>query len=95
MQLFDMGMMGSTLKGKNLLLEEQIFSYKSRPLQKKRQYYSKIALPVSTPIHLYTVYLMDGWMTCNFTSFLTVFQLYQDDVWMIMKGCVQWNSVYL
>ena len=23
-----------------------------------------------------------------------VFQSYQDDVWMIMKGCVQWNSVY-
>ena len=37
---------------------------------------------------------MDGWMTCDFTSFLTVFQSYQDDVWMIMKGCVQWNSVY-
>ena len=33
-------------------------------------------------------------MTCDFTSFLTVFQSYQDDVWMIMKGCVQWNSVY-
>ena len=39
-------------------------------------------------------YRMDGWMTCDFTSFLTVFQSYQDDVWMIMKGCVQWNSVY-
>ena len=37
---------------------------------------------------------IDGWMTCDFTSFLTVFQSYQDDVWMIMKGCVQWNSVY-
>ena len=37
---------------------------------------------------------MDGWMTCDFTPFLTVFQSYQDDVWMIMKGCVQWNSVY-
>ena len=37
--------------------------------------------------------LMDGWMTCDFTSFLTVFQSYQDDVWMIMKGCVQCNSV--
>ena len=33
-------------------------------------------------------------MTCNFTSFLTVTQSYQDDVWMIMEGCVQWNSVY-
>ena len=37
---------------------------------------------------------MYGWMTCDFTSFLTVFQSYQDDVWMIMKGFVQWNSVY-
>ena len=31
---------------------------------------------------------MDGWMTCDFTSLLTVFQSYQDDVWKIMKGCV-------
>ena len=37
---------------------------------------------------------MDGWMPCDFTSFLTVIQSYQDDVWMIMKGCVQWNSIY-
>ena len=37
---------------------------------------------------------MDGCMTCDFTSFLhvIVFQSYQDDVWMIMKGCVQWKS---
>ena len=34
---------------------------------------------------------MNGWMTCDFTPFLTVFQSYQDDVWMIMKGCVQWR----
>ena len=37
---------------------------------------------------------MDGWMTCDFTSFLTIFQAYQEDVWMIMKGCGQGNSVY-
>ena len=37
---------------------------------------------------------MDGWMTCAFTSFSTVFQSYQDDGWMIMKGCVQLNPVY-
>ena len=37
---------------------------------------------------------IDGWMVCNFTSFLTVFQSYQDDRWMIMKGYVQWNPVY-
>ena len=35
----------------------------------------------------------DGWMTCEFTSFLTVFQSYQDDGWVIMNGCVQWNLV--
>ena len=34
---------------------------------------------------------MVGWMTCDFTSFSTVFQSYQDDRQMIMKGCVQWN----
>ena len=30
----------------------------------------------------------------RFTSFTTVVQSYQDDGRMIMKGCVQWNSVY-
>ena len=29
---------------------------------------------------------MDGGMICDFTSFSTVFQLYQDDGRMIMKG---------
>ena len=33
-------------------------------------------------------------MTCNFTSFLTVFQSYQDDEGMKMKDCVQWNPFY-
>ena len=37
---------------------------------------------------------MDGWLTCDFTPFLTVFKSYQDDVRLIMKGCVQSNSVY-
>ena len=32
---------------------------------------------------------MDGWMTWDFTSFLTVFQSCQDDVRMMMEGCVQ------
>ena len=31
----------------------------------------------------------------DFTSFLTVFQSYQDDVRMIMKSSVQCNSAYL
>ena len=38
---------------------------------------------------------VNGWMeTCDFTSVLTVFQSYQDDDRLIMKGCVQWNPVY-
>ena len=37
---------------------------------------------------------MDGWITCDFTSFSTVFQIYQDDGRLIIKGCVQWN-VYI
>ena len=36
----------------------------------------------------------DGWMTCDFTSFSTVFQSYQDDGRLIMKGSVQWSSIY-
>ena len=31
-------------------------------------------------------------MTYDFTSFLTVFQPYQDDGWV--KGCVQWSLIY-
>ena len=30
-------------------------------------------------------------MTCDFISFSTVFQSYQDDERLIMKGCVQLN----
>ena len=33
-----------------------------------------------------SVNLMDGWMICNFISFSTVFQSYQDDGQMIMTG---------
>ena len=33
-------------------------------------------------------------MTCEFMSFSTVFQSYQDDERLIMKGCVQRNPVY-
>ena len=38
--------------------------------------------------------ITDGWMICDFTSFLTVFQSYQDDDLIRMKSCVQWNFVY-
>ena len=33
-------------------------------------------------------------MTCDFTSFSTVFESYQDDGRKMMKGCVQWNLIY-
>ena len=36
----------------------------------------------------------DGWMTCDFTSFSTVFQSYQDHERLLMTGYVQWNPVY-
>ena len=51
-------------------------------------------------LHVFTIrnmckhpvcYKMDGRMTCNFMSFSTVFQSYQDNRRVIMKGCVQWN----
>ena len=37
---------------------------------------------------------IDGWVTCDFTSFSTVFQSYQDNGRLIMKGRVQWSSIY-
>ena len=45
---------------------------------------------------LIAVTRMDGLMSCCFTTFSTVpvFQSYQDDECVIMKGCVQWNPVY-
>ena len=33
-------------------------------------------------------------MTCDFTSFSTVFQSYQDNGKVIMEGYVQWSPVY-
>ena len=38
--------------------------------------------------------MMDGWMSCDFASFATVFQSYQDDGWVIMKGCVQRLKIF-
>ena len=55
-----------------------------------------LELPLTwTSIHSPTsVWWMDGWVTCDFMSFSTVFQSYQDDEMLIMKGCVQWNPLY-
>ena len=45
------------------------------------------------PVVYFLRWWMDGWLAI-FTSFSTVFQSYQDDGRLIMKGCVQRNSVY-
>ena len=47
-----------------------------------------IRRPVCLPFRI------DGQMTCDFLAFSTVFQPYQDIGRLIMKGRVQWNSVY-
>ena len=36
-----------------------------------------------------------GWITCNFTSFSTVFRSYQDDEGMMMKGCVRSGTPFM
>ena len=37
------------------------------------------------PLTLMYAYYLAGWMTCDFVSFLTVFQSFQADGWVIMK----------
>ena len=37
---------------------------------------------------------MNGWIICDFTSFSSVFEPHQDDGWVIIRDCVQWNPVY-
>ena len=37
---------------------------------------------------------MNEWMTCDFISFSSVFQSYQNNGRSIIKCCVQWNPVY-
>ena len=43
---------------------------------------------------VFLINLMDGWMSCDFTPFSTVFQSYQGNGEVIMKDCVQFNAVY-
>ena len=43
----------------------------------------KIELLPQKSTHL----LLDGWMNCDFMSFSTVFQSYQDDGRLLLKGC--------
>ena len=58
--------------------------------------YSFIYLPIFITFLVYLINdkpSIDRWMTCNFTSFSIVFQAYQDDGWVIMKGCVRWRLI--
>ena len=64
--------------------------YRGSPCMFSMRKYEKLSLELS----MLPLIWMDGWMTCDFTSFSTVFQSYQDDGRLIMKGCVQWNSIY-
>ena len=44
----------------------------------------------------YDISLLQGWMDgAIFASFSTVFQSYQDDGRVLMKGCVQRHLVYV
>ena len=56
-------------------------------------------VPLSKWSHPFTIKILqivstDGWMICNSTAFLTVFQSYNDDGWKIIKGCMQWFKIY-
>ena len=52
-------------------------------------------LTSSCVLHENLELMKERWMDdLRFYFLLTVFQSYQDDVWMIMKGCVQWDSVH-
>ena len=53
--------MGPTLKGKNLLLWEQIFSFKCRPSTEKggKNENDRVASPESVTIHLSNIYVPD------------------------------------
>ena len=71
-----------------------LFKRNYSALQKGANTFFKSIPNMKSKQNRYELPLLDGWMTCDFTSFSSVFQSYQDDGQMIMKGCVQWNPVY-
>ena len=56
--------------------------------------YAESGQKVTFVYHNREALMKAGWMTCEFTSFSTVFRSYQDDGRLMIKGCVQWRSVY-
>ena len=75
-------------------MDIQILIFGSKPIYMERNQCNLFRHKVVWDQGLFSFRMMDGWMTCDFTSFSTVFQLYQDDDKMTMNGCAQWNPVY-
>ena len=79
------------IKPKNKL-SNQIFSPSLRTWRESARALKRVLLCVC--FFWYMGRASDRWMTCDFTSCSTVFQSYQHDGRLIMKGCAQWSSVY-
>ena len=65
----------------------------------KISFYGKLGIIIPKlsllPILIWSTGWMDGWMDdLQIKSISKVFQSYQDDGQMILKGCVQWNPIY-
>ena len=56
------------------VIRQRLFSFQNNPQNLDPSYKMDLDLR------------LDGWMTCDFTSFSTVFQSYQDDGRLIMKA---------
>ena len=73
-------------------LSNQIFSPSLRTWRESARALKRVLLYVC--FFWYMGRASDRRMTCDFTSSSTVFQSYQHDGRLIMKGCAQWSSVY-
>ena len=74
--------------------ESTIYQFQSTKCWCEPQVSKIVGVPISLTSEKPQVSIVaqiDGWMNCDFTSFSTEFQFYQDDGMLIMKGCVQWN----
>ena len=75
-------------------LELHIRTHNNHPSHLK-QFFDKVNITAQcNPQESIASEWMNERLTCDFMSFSTVFQSYQDSELVIMKGCEQWNSVY-
>ena len=71
--------------------EREEFHPQKAPMRKEeKRENSTVASPESLCALRRQCSKKDGQTTCDFRSFSTVFQSYQDNGWMRMKGCMQW-----